>query len=233
MARDHGRIHWAMWNDQDFRDLDGDAQRLFMLALTQPGLSYAGVVPYTLRRWSQLARDSTVPKLRKAVTALEKARYVVVDEDAEELLIRSFIRNDGLLDSPNICRAMVKDFAAVGSSLLRSVIVCEIYRLATENPRQGNAKSWSEAIDPWFPGTLQQTFREGFQGTLSPTHLRALESVENQTLPQAISSARAAPAPAPKYGSSPQRPAGGLCEIHRITEPCGGCAADRKAIGGS
>lgn len=229
MARDHGRIRWAMWNDPDFRDLDEDAQRLFMLALTQPGLSYTGVVPFTLRRWSQLARNSTIPKLRKAVTTLEKARYVVVDEDTEEFLIRSFIRHDGLLNSPNICRAMVKDFPAVGSPLLRAVIVCEIYRLATEEPRLGNDKAWTDVIDPWFPETLCRTFPEGFEGTFPRTHLQALESVEKVTLPQAISSARTAPAPAPKYGSSPQPPAAGRCDVHQLAEPCRGCAADRKA----
>lgn len=232
MARDHGRIKWAIWSDGDFRKLKGEEQRLFLLALTQPGLSYAGVVPFTLRRWQQLASDSTPAKLRKAVKALCEARYVVVDEDSEELLIRSFVRNDGLLDSPNIVRAFVTDFSAICSPLLRAVVVCEVWRLSSEYPRLGNDRSWSEVLEPWLAETLQGTFREGFTGTLTETHLQTLESVEKETLALTISSARAAPAPAPSI--APRRggkgSAGAFCEVHFETEPCRGCAADRKAM---
>lgn len=233
MARDHGRIKWSIWGDPDWRALKESEQRLFKLALTQPGLSYAGVVPFTVRRWASLAADSSIPKIRRAVTALEEARYVVVDEDTEELLIRSYLRNDGLLDSPNICRAAVRDYDAIGSPLLRAVVVCETVRLLNEDPRPGNDKSWDEVLAPWLTRTLPGTFGETFPGTFTPAQLRTLESVEKGTLAVTISSARAAPTPSPKSTPAPQ-PGGppspeAFCEVHRLREPCAGCAADRKA----
>lgn len=230
MARDHGRINWAIWSDPDWRLLKRDEQWVFMMALTQPGLSYAGVVPFTVRRWSSLADDLSPAKLRKAVSALEAARYLVVDEDTEEMLIRSFIRNDGLLASPNIVRSMVKDFSAICSPLLRAVIVCEVFRLLSEG-RPGSSTSWDEVLTPWLSETIPGTFREGFPGTLTQAQLTTLESVEKGTLDETIASARAAPSlaitPAPRSGG--RGGTGRFCEIHQIDEPCRGCAADRKA----
>lgn len=231
MARDHGRIRHQMWGDPDFLALREAEQRLFMMALSQSGLSYAGVVPFTLRRWQGLAADSTLPKLRRGISALEAARFVVVDQDSEELLIRSFVRHDGILDSPNICRAMVRDAGAVCSPLLRAVFICELTKLLNEDPRLGNEKSWDEVITPWLSRTLTQTFGETFPGTLTPRQLETLENVEKGTLAQTISSARAAPTPSP-FHSIPRGRSGRpetYCEVHKLAEPCNGCAADRKA----
>lgn len=231
MARDHGRIRHRMWGDPDFLALREAEQRLFMMALSQAGLSYAGVVPFTLRRWQGLAADSTLPKLRKAVSALQDARYVVVDQDSEELLIRSFVRHDGILDSPNICRAMVRDADTVCSPLLRAVIICECVKLLNEDPREGNEKSWDEVVTPWLGRTLPETFGETFPGTLTRTQLETLEAVEKGTLDLTISSARAAPSPSPFHSipRSGRAAPGTFCDVHHQNEPCTGCAADRKA----
>lgn len=231
MARDHGRIRHRIWSDPDFLALRESEQRLFMLALSQSGLSYSGVVPFTLRRWRGLASDSTIPKLRKAVAALESARFVVLDEDSEELLIRSFVRHDGILDSPNICRAMVRDADAVCSPLLRAVFLCELIRLLNEDPREGNDKSWDDVITPWLGRTLPGTFGETFPGTLTETQQQTLEAVEKGTLDLTIASARAAPTPFQLHSiprGSRQGP-DAICDVHHLPEPCRGCAADRKA----
>lgn len=232
MARDHGRIRHRIWSDPDFLALRESEQRLFMMALSQSGLSYSGVVPFTLRRWRGLAADSTIPKLRKAVTALEQARLVVLDPDSEELLIRSFVRHDGILDSPNICRAMVRDADAVCSPLLRAVTVCEVMRLLSEDPRPGNAKSWDDVIAPWLSRTLPETFGGTFPATLTRTQLQTLESVEKGTLDLTVASARAAPTPYQLHSipRSASHLPGSVCDVHHQPEPCRGCAADRKAL---
>ena len=228
MARDHGRIRHQMWADPAFLALREAEQRLFMMALSQPGLSFAGVVPFTLRRWQGLAADSTLPKLRGAAAALEAARFVVVDRDSEEMLIRSFVRHDGILDSPNICRAMVRDAGSVCSPLLRAVLLCECTRLLNEDQRAGNDKSWDEVIAPWLRRTLPGTFGETLPETLTTTQLETLETAVGGALAQTISLARAAPTPSPFHSLPRNRPEA-YCEVHRLTEPCNGCAADRKA----
>ena len=231
LARDHGRLRHTIWSDPDWRALRAEEQRVFMLALTQPGLSYSGIVPYTLRRWQTLAADSTIPKIRRAVRALQEARFVVVDEETEELCVRTFIRHDGVLDSPNICRATVRDFAAITSPLLRCVVVCEVLKLIDEDPRPGNEKSWDEVLTPWLQRTLPGTFGEPFPGTLTKPQQQTLEHTVGGTLAPVRARARAAPFlihSIPFHGAGPRSPQT-FCDVHRQAEPCGGCAADRKA----
>lgn len=227
-----------MWSDDDFRALKGEEQRVFMLSLTQPGLSYCGVVPLTLKRWAQLSADSTAPKLKRTIRSLVIHRYVVADWDTEELLIRSFLRHDGILDSPNMARATVKDFANVGSKLLRAVIVVEVFRLLNEEPRIGHEKTWDDVLTPWLIETIPRTFPPTFPEGFHPRFTETLYQASGETFALACaraSRANPAPSPSPKR-LSPQRAAaaapGGAaprCDVHQKTEPCSGCAADRKA----
>src|SRR5699024_3338647 len=50
MARDHGRILTAIWSDDDFRRLTVGAQHLYLMLVTDPGLSYAGVTDWRPNR---------------------------------------------------------------------------------------------------------------------------------------------------------------------------------------
>lgn len=115
MARSEARIKTAIWNDPDFVALDPMTQWVYVVALSQPTVSFCGVTPYTPRKWSNLAGGVTVAVVRKAIKTLSNHDYVIVDEDTEELWIRTFIKHDGVLAKPNIVIAMTKDFAAIQS----------------------------------------------------------------------------------------------------------------------
>lgn len=66
MARTHGRIMAAIWNDGDFIALRGSAQRMFMFLLSQPDLSHAGLLPMRVNRWAKKAED---PPRRPSATS--------------------------------------------------------------------------------------------------------------------------------------------------------------------
>jgi hypothetical protein len=194
MARDHGRIRHAIWANDDFRALPEAAQRAYMLAVTQPDLSFAGVVPFTLRRWTRLASDSTPAALREAFRLLEQApSFVIIDEDTEELLLRSFLRNDGILDSPNVAKASVKAFRDIHSPMIRDAWLLELHRLAAEVPRPGSPKTWTDALDY----LLAEPFTVG-SGMVPVTLLEGLPP----TLPSVRAHVRAAPAPAPAMATA-------------------------------
>lgn len=123
MARTHARIYAAIWQDAQFIALPAEAQRVYMLALSQPGVSFCGVVSFTARRWAHMAQDSTPETVRAAVAVLECHGFVIVDEDAEELWIRSFVRHDGVLESPNLVKRMWKDVPAIYSTDIRSAFL--------------------------------------------------------------------------------------------------------------
>jgi hypothetical protein len=134
MARDHARIFTSIWTDPDFADLGRDEQRLYLLLLSQPDLSYCGVVGVTCRRWANLAGDTTPVDLERALGGLERAGFVVVDPDTEEVLVRSFMRNDGLLKSPNMAKAAIKAAQAVMSAAIREALAVELDRVIETLP---------------------------------------------------------------------------------------------------
>jgi hypothetical protein len=132
MARGHGRILTNIWEDSDFIALTQEQQRLYLFLISQPNLNHAGLLPLTLRRWSRKAGDLSVTELDKHIAALDDARFVVVDDDTEELLVRSFVRNDGVWKQPRVMGAMVSAAEEISSRKLRAALLCEVNRIPLE-----------------------------------------------------------------------------------------------------
>lgn len=148
MPRDHARIQTAIWGDPDFRALPERAQRLYFLALSQPRLSYCGVLDYMPTRLAKFSADSTPRTVSNAVSVLESRGFVVTDPDTSELLIRSFVRHDGLLESPNVTKAMVKDYWSVLSDDIKKAIADELSRAYQEDPTLKGWKGLEESSGP-------------------------------------------------------------------------------------
>lgn len=144
MAREHGRIYTSIWSDEDFRRLTVGAQHMYLMLATSPTLSYCGVADWRPARLRPLAHDWDKAAFRAAVVELVQRLYVVVDEDTEEVLVRSFIRNDGLMKQRHMGVSMAKAHSAVSSNALRGVIVHELLRLHGDEPE---LKGWgSDAV---------------------------------------------------------------------------------------
>lgn len=129
MARGHGRILTSIWDDADFLALDPQEQRLYLFLISQPNLNHAGLLDLTLKRWSRKARGLTTAELEKTLQALEAARFIVMDDDTEELLIRSFVRNDGVWKQPKVMGAMVSGALEISSWRLRRALLAEVDRI--------------------------------------------------------------------------------------------------------
>lgn len=161
MARDHARIYHRIWADADFRALNEAAQRAYMLVLTQPDLNYCGVTTLSLHRWACLAADSSHRRIRKALAELETARYIATDATTEELLVRSFVRNDGLLSSPNICINVTRTYPSMLSPRLRLLFLIELHRLNAEEQEPGWEKGWAH-LAPLLSEPVPEGLPEGF-----------------------------------------------------------------------
>ncbi|MFF4090356.1 hypothetical protein ACFYY9_26270 [Streptomyces nigra] len=129
MARGHGRILTSIWEDPDFLALDEREQRLYLFLISQPNLNHAGLLDLTLRRWSRKARGLTTAELEKLLQRLEETRFLVMDEDTEELLIRSFIRNDGVWRMPKVMGAAVSGALEISSRRLQTALLAEMDRI--------------------------------------------------------------------------------------------------------
>lgn len=142
MARSHARLGTDIWAEDSIRNHTRDGQRAYFLVLSQPELSRCGVLPFRLKRLANLAVDDSPAKLRKAFKSLEKTRHLILDEDAEELLVRTFVRHDGLLRQPQMVAAMVTDFALIESWKIRGAFLAELRRIwdhprTTDDDRKG------------------------------------------------------------------------------------------------
>lgn len=144
MARDHARIQVARWRDDDFRSLAPDAQHMYDTILSQPGLSYAGVIDYFPGRLATLSKGNTATKVSAAVKKLSVARFVVVDEDTAELLIRSFVRHDGVLARTNMGKAVARAFGRITSPDIRSAVLDELARAYAEGASHSGLSGFAE-----------------------------------------------------------------------------------------
>jgi hypothetical protein len=143
MARNYAQVQVAIWADGDFRALSRDAQHLYFTLVTAPTLNACGVADWRPARLAALAAGWRKDDVRSAADELRRALYVFPDDDTEEVLIRSFIRNDGILQNPKMAIAMIKTWTGLASATLRGVIVFEVQRLRKEVPEYS---SWTSPM---------------------------------------------------------------------------------------
>lgn len=143
MTREHAQIRVDMWGDDDFRALTPAAQHLYMTLLTDPTLTYAGSADWRPARMAAKASGWTAADVNAAAAELARELFVVVDESTEEILVRSFVKHDGLMKNPRMAVAMLNAYAGIASQALRGVVIFELAKLRRNQP---TLKSWGHDI---------------------------------------------------------------------------------------
>lgn len=143
MARSHARLSCSIWQDGDYTELSMGAQWMYEALVSQPNINNAGVVAFTPRRWANLSRDVSVSDVLEFLAELEAARFIVVDEDAGEILVRSFIRHDGVSSNGKVFKNALDVARQVHSAALRQVLADELRRVGSET-----ALAAAEEIEP-------------------------------------------------------------------------------------
>ena len=195
MARDHARIRLDIWSDEDWRALTSAAQWIYLALLSRPGLNFCGVADWRPARIAAVTAELTGSDVEHVAAELEAARFIVVDRDSEEVLIRSFVKHDGLLMSPNMTKALVKDHATVASRALRAVVVDQLKRLKVAQP---DLRGWGHV------GTLLR------KGSMTPDEAFAIlppnPFVNPSVNPSPNPSGQASPNPSPNPSVTPFLP---------------------------
>lgn len=156
MARTEARLRTKLWGDPDFLALSFRAKGGYESILCQPDVEYTGVMPLRARRLALLF-GLDLEDLIEILEELEDARFIVIDWDTEELLIRTFIRNDEVYRQPNVMRSALKSLASVSSLRLRAEILTELRRIeAEEEMPKGSREPFQAMIaalekDPAIP----------------------------------------------------------------------------------
>lgn len=129
MARPYAKLYTNIWADPEFRQLTANAQRLYMFLISQPEINRAGVLTMPTKRWTNAASDLTHNAVWDGITELAAKGYVLVDEIEEELLVRSYIKNDDGWKSPTCAQAICNAVRRVRSPWLQARVMREIRRL--------------------------------------------------------------------------------------------------------
>jgi hypothetical protein len=146
MSRSYGKVFVDIWRDRDFLARSPEAQRLYLLLCSQANLNSAGVLPLQVKRWSKLSEKTSEADIRAALDELAEHRFIVVDEDTEEVLIRSFIRRDEWWKNPKHWIGIKSTALDTASDCLRIAIRLEIERLAVDNSLSGVDKFLSDLV---------------------------------------------------------------------------------------
>lgn len=200
MAREFAQVKVSIWQDSDFRSLPPGAQHLYFVLLTSSTLSYCGIADWRPKRIAASADGWTAASVEKAAAVLQGRLYVVVDESTEEILIRSFVRNDGLMKQPRMAVSMANAYASTASRLLRGVVIHELVRLHRDHPElSGWGKSQARdllempVVDPAGLALANQRFGGGVTPGLG------------ETLPNVSGLPTPSPSPSP-YSRAPGTP---------------------------
>lgn len=131
MAREYGKVLMSAWNDKDFCALPRRAQGTYFFLTSQSDLNRAGVITMALNRWASRCAENDKNVILDDLSVLARGNFIVVDEAEEEVLIRSFIRNDEGWKSPNVMVAVANAARQISSQTLRAVISAELAKIDT------------------------------------------------------------------------------------------------------
>lgn len=183
MARDRANINTGIWNDADYRQLTPAAQWLYFLLMTHPTLTYVGVADWRPKRITPFAAGLTAGFIEDAASELSAGRYIVIDEDTEEVLVRSFVKHDGILKQPRLAVSMANAYAQTASNSIRGVVVHELRKQREAHPE---LQCWADkrvadilsqpsispsdlpAVGDGFTPALGDGFGDGFTPNVTP-----------------------------------------------------------------
>lgn len=162
---DYGKLLSRIWTDPDFTALPARAQQLYCLLISYSTRNYAGVLPMTLKRWAKCTSDSTTELIVDSLKALAAHDFIAVDWDSEEVLIRTYVRNDEVYKQPNIMKSALKSASHLESEPLRWVLHDELKRLPEHKDSDVTGRVIKDLVEGLKrqpkPG-FEEGLREGF-----------------------------------------------------------------------
>ena len=152
MPRSYSKVKVTIWSDPDFRAMPVNAQWLYFAMLTHPTITSCGVLDWREPKLVKRASGITIPELRQAAWDLGQKRFIAVDPETEEALVRSFVRHDGMLKTPNTAKALVREYGDIASTKLMELVSIETRRAVKEHPEWGGVE-FVEPVTKQFPGS--------------------------------------------------------------------------------
>lgn len=188
MARDYAKVWLRITEDADFRALTRGPQHLYLMLLLSRTVNSAGVADWRPKRMSVIAHGWTEQQIEADAAALESGRFIVVDRASEEVLLRSFVRHDGVMAGPKTAQGMASAYRRIASLTVRASVLNELVRLRQELP---DSKAWEvpdvaeilrPVVDPEYPGSIPGV-SEGVSEGVSRKYPDGMPQVSPSSIP--------------------------------------------------
>lgn len=209
MPRDHARVNVSIWGDPEWRQLPPAAQHLYLTLWTSPTLTYCGTHDWRPARITGLTKGWTREHIETVAACLHARHFLVIDDETEEVFIRSWMRFDGLLKQPRMAISCVTAYDAVASEKIRPAIVWELERIREENP---DLSCWGDkrvaevlshpSVSAKDMPVPDDPFRDGFTPQASPGLALGLPQTQGEVSPSVYTPPTPSPTPSP-YSISP------------------------------
>lgn len=131
MARSEARLQFGIWRGLD--GLGADGKLLYAVLLTEPTINHAGVGAVRLALWARNA-SLTAEEAQKALASLVDSQHVLVDEETEEVFVRTMIRNDGVWKQPYVLKGALQEALLTNSAAIRRALATELRKLPPRQP---------------------------------------------------------------------------------------------------
>lgn len=141
------RVVRSIWTDPEWLELTSTEKLVYLQLISQPNISKCGVLPFVPRRWAHMHPDLSADDLIATLSALEAKRYVVVDRDTEELLVRTYLRYDEAWKQTNGTRGIQIEAQEIMSKRLLDHVIQEYEQASGNSWRKGNDKGNDNPCD--------------------------------------------------------------------------------------
>lgn len=153
MARSEARLQFGLWRT-GLEGLSAHAKLVYAVLLTEPTINQCGVGAIRTSRW---ARDAslTIAETDKALGELVTENKILLDDDTEEVFVRTLIRNDGVAKQPYVLKGALREALQTTSPTIRRSLAGELRKLPPRQP-DGVSKSGAKVVYPDPHATADQ-----------------------------------------------------------------------------
>ena len=139
---EYGKIFKRAWGDADFKALTCQQQLLYLKLVSQTDISLTNVLTLATIRWAGQTAGVTDKDIARTLAELEAARFIVCDRETQEVLVRSYVRNDLGWRSSKTMKAVKAAVGRILSPRLRGVVSAELLKVDTSGLSDRKAETY-------------------------------------------------------------------------------------------
>ena len=123
MPRTYARIDVTRYFDEGWRALTAEEQAVYEMLVTHPKLTLCGALDVKLPAWAATFKGMVEDHLVGLLDRLVLLNMIGWDKATGEVVIRTFVRHDGVLQNKNSGKGMWSAWATIESQDLRIFLV--------------------------------------------------------------------------------------------------------------